>query len=81
MTAHAGRVSAHPTRYPPHPLPRCPRQGSARDEWSDERFFDDLLKSCRRDLEHGGDHVAALLVEAAVEVSFKTQHYALVLGG
>ncbi len=56
-------------------------QGSARDTWSDDRFFDDLLKSCRRDLEHGGDNVAALLVEAAVEVSFKTQHYALVLGG
>ncbi|GFR42954.1 hypothetical protein Agub_g3845 [Astrephomene gubernaculifera] len=59
----------------------CDRNtGSARDSWTDERFFDDLLKSCRRDLEHGGDNVAWLLVEAAVEVSFKTQHYALVLG-
>ncbi|KXZ52742.1 hypothetical protein GPECTOR_8g134 [Gonium pectorale] len=59
----------------------CDRNtGSGRDQWSDERFFDDLLKSCRRDLEHGGDNVAGLLVEAAVEVSFKTQHYALVLG-
>ncbi|GLI58592.1 hypothetical protein VaNZ11_000320, partial [Volvox africanus] len=59
----------------------CDRNtGSGRDNWTDERFFDDLLKSCRRDLEHGGDNVAALLVEAAVEVSFKTQHYALVLG-
>ncbi|KAG2453540.1 hypothetical protein HYH02_001759 [Chlamydomonas schloesseri] len=59
----------------------CDRNtGSARDGWSDERFFDDLLKSCRRDLDHGGDNVAALLVEAAVEVSFKTQHYALLLG-
>ncbi|GIL70850.1 hypothetical protein Vretimale_3926 [Volvox reticuliferus] len=59
----------------------CDRNtGSGRDNWTDERFYDDLLKSCRRDLEHGGDNVAALLVEAAVEVSFKTQHYALVLG-
>ncbi|GLC43068.1 hypothetical protein PLESTB_000866500 [Pleodorina starrii] len=59
----------------------CDRNtGSGRDNWTDERFFDDLLKSCRRDLEHGGDNVASILVEAAVEVSFKTQHYALVLG-
>ncbi|EFJ50956.1 hypothetical protein VOLCADRAFT_88418 [Volvox carteri f. nagariensis] len=59
----------------------CDRNtGSGRDNWTDERFFDDLLKSCRRDLEHGGDNVAGLLVEAAVEVSFKTQHYALALG-
>lgn len=55
-------------------------QQTPRDGWPDERFFDDLLKTCRRDLDQGGDNVASLLVEAAVEVPFKTQHYALVLG-
>ncbi|MEW5299603.1 MAG: hypothetical protein WDW36_002600 [Sanguina aurantia] len=45
-----------------------------------EHFFEDILRSCKKDIEYKGEHVLRLVLESAVQLSTKTQHYALLVG-